>query len=245
MRPTTLSLTDPRRLRRGLATVASISLCLATPAASQGIEGMPIVGYADRLSVAQGETIRFGQLPGAPVSCGRRAPDPRRHQPRRAAPLLMGGYATGRADDSVGGHFNGRIENPRVFDRVLSPDELEALKDGEPPTEPVAAWDFSAGISTREVSDTSSNRLHGRAMQRPTRGVTGHNWTGQRATSNGLRHNTRRFTSTTTTWTTRAGTWTSSTRFPRPCGAGCMPSGCARARVPQVSRSLFGIVKTH
>ena len=59
MRPTTLSLTDPRRLRRGLATVASISLCLATPAASQGIEGMPIVGYADRLSVAQGETIRF------------------------------------------------------------------------------------------------------------------------------------------------------------------------------------------
>ena len=90
----------------------------------------------------------------------------------------MGGYATGRADDSVGGHFNGRIENPRVFDRVLSPDELEALKDGEPPTEPVAAWDFSVGISSREVSDTSSNRLHGRAMQRPTRGVTGHNWTG-------------------------------------------------------------------
>ena len=94
-------------------------------------------------------------------------------------PLLVGGYWTGGALDTVGGHFNGRIESPRVFDRVLSGSEIEALKDGAPPVGPVAAWDFSAGISSRDVSDTSSNRLHGRAMEMPTRGVTGHDWNGR------------------------------------------------------------------
>ena len=42
----------------------------------------------------------------------------------------------------------------------------------------MAAWDFSVGISTRDVRDTSSNQLHGKTVQMPTRAVTGHNWTG-------------------------------------------------------------------
>ncbi len=351
MRPTFLSLTGPSQLQLRLAAVTFISLCLAVPADNQGIERMPVVGYADRLSVAQGETIRFmvsSKLPRYRADLvrlihgdtnpegpglkeevvesdinqtypGRRqeltagsyvlvedhpslrlsgsftlqawiAPstpgegtqgiitkysaedrrgyglfiaedgdlalwigDPngnveqvRSGVPLRAwapasafrglnqgvnsttwyfvaatfeassgrvtlhqepavewpldgsraltettvaarsvgqsdAPLLMAGYWTWREGKMarVGGHFNGRIEDPRVFDRALSQDELEALKGGAAPRQPVAAWDFSADVSSRKVSDTAPNQLHGLAVQMPTRGVTGHSWTGR------------------------------------------------------------------
>lgn len=97
------------------------------------------------------------------------------------APLVMAGYqappAGGRA--TIDGHFNGRIQNPRVFDRALSRPEVEALRDGAEPGAPVAAWDFSRDIGSRNVHDTSSHRLHGRTVQMPTRGVTGQGWTGE------------------------------------------------------------------
>ena len=42
-----------------LTAAAGIALLLAVPARGQGIEQKPVVGYADRLSVRPGETIRF------------------------------------------------------------------------------------------------------------------------------------------------------------------------------------------
>ena len=91
------------------------------------------------------------------------------------ADLLVAGY---RTEDSVEGVFNGKLESPKIFDRALSRPEIEALKEGQEVAKPVAAWDFSVGISTRDVRDTSSNQLHGKTVQMPTRAVTGHNWTG-------------------------------------------------------------------
>lgn len=74
-------------------------------------------------------------------------------------------------------HFNGRIEAPRIFLRSLNRKEMlslvEAKRNGL-----VASWDFSIGISTEQISDTSGNELHGRLVNLPTRGVAGNVWNG-------------------------------------------------------------------
>ena len=100
------------------------------------------------------------------------------------APLLLAGY--GDRDDSgkaiVRGHFNGKIDSPRVFGRALGPDEVEALAQGGPPSRfgdaLVAAWDFARDFSTARVTDSSLNNLHGQAVNMPARAMTGHNWKG-------------------------------------------------------------------
>ena len=42
----------------------------------------------------------------------------------------------------------------------------------------VGAWDFSADISSERVTDRTSHALHGKTVNFPTRGMTGHNWDG-------------------------------------------------------------------
>jgi N,N-dimethylformamidase len=93
--------------------------------------------------------------------------------------LIMAGYAD--AEGGVGGHFNGKIDRPRLFARALSDAELDELKgEGAALALPdlVAAWDFSQEISSSRVVDVGPHALHGTAVNCPTRGVTGANWTG-------------------------------------------------------------------
>ena len=66
----------------------------------------------------------------------------------------MGGYFR-RVDKGrtvCGGFYNGRIDSPRIANRVLSPAEMELAKtrpvDGALATSIVGAWDFSEGITT-------------------------------------------------------------------------------------------------
>ena len=94
------------------------------------------------------------------------------------APLLMAGYREWRdtAQQLVGGNFNGKIEAPKLFGRALSSQELDGLRNDGGPSDVVTAWDFSLDISSRRVSDTGPNHLHGQTVQMPTRGMTGHNW---------------------------------------------------------------------
>ena len=40
------------------------------------------------------------------------------------------------------------------------------------------AWDFSLDIPSQRITDVSGNGLHGESVNLPTRGMTGHNWTG-------------------------------------------------------------------
>jgi N,N-dimethylformamidase len=97
-----------------------------------------------------------------------------------AAPFLIAASWSG-ADASqanVSGHFNGKIDNPRLYRRVLTGQELDAIGQGRGPSDAVASWDFSLEIPTNRVTDSSARRLHGVAVNTPTRAVTGHNWTG-------------------------------------------------------------------
>ncbi len=98
--------------------------------------------------------------------------------PNRADFIMSGFPQTFGANGAlIEGHFNGKIDGPRVYDRALNPDEIARLRSGSPPDDGlVAEWDLAAGISSDTVTDRSGNELHGRAVQMPLRGVTGHNW---------------------------------------------------------------------
>ena len=105
--------------------------------------------------------------------------------PWSAVPLVIGGYVEGGSADEpeIGGHFNGKIDAPRVFARAQSLVELKASRDRLPSVdvgeEVVASWDFAVDAASDRVRDRSANGLHGRTVNMPTRAVTGHNWIGQ------------------------------------------------------------------
>jgi N,N-dimethylformamidase len=86
----------------------------------------------------------------------------------------------------IEGHYNGKIDRPRVYGRALDTDELIALASGRQPdsTGLLACWDFADGIGpegipTDRVTDVSGNHLHGRCINMPARAMTGHNWSGR------------------------------------------------------------------
>jgi N,N-dimethylformamidase len=133
-------------------------------------------------------TIRLVQRLLRPMELGRTSATAE-HTARTAiahadAPLLIAGHRA-RTEDGrtvVRGHFNGKIDRPRLFDRALGADEVEQLCGWEDPRDVaagslVAAWDFAADIGTQRVTDTSVNGLHGRTVNLPMRAVTGANWT--------------------------------------------------------------------
>lgn len=97
-------------------------------------------------------------------------------------PVLIGAHwlTRGANDGDTGGHFNGKIDSPKLFNRALSSDEIDALEHDCAPAHfeesLVAAWDFSKDISSKKASDISSNALHGNVVNMPARGMTGYNW---------------------------------------------------------------------
>ena len=104
--------------------------------------------------------------------------------PRHECPLTMGGYfkKIDRGRTLCGGHYNGKIDSPRIANVALSAAEMVALRTWPVATElgnaVVGAWDFSADIMSTKVTDLSPNHLHGKTVQLPTRAMTGWNWTG-------------------------------------------------------------------
>jgi N,N-dimethylformamidase len=119
-------------------------------------------------------------------------------------PLVIAGYVdrrdTGPLGRSsvpegviVGGHYNGKIDSPRLCNRALERLQIEQMKQGARPelderrgpgptgelsTCMVASWDFSDGISTRRATDRGPYKLHGEVVNLPTRAMTGYNWRG-------------------------------------------------------------------
>ena len=101
------------------------------------------------------------------------------------APFLIGaGWLKADGSRRFGEHvFNGKIGTPRVFDRALAPAEIGALVTE--PADPaltasaIAAWDFAQEPASTRVIDSSPQGHHGTTVNRPMRGVTGHNWRGE------------------------------------------------------------------
>jgi N,N-dimethylformamidase len=110
-----------------------------------------------------------------------------RPRPPPTLPFLMAAHVKQvRAADPdrrviAAGHFNGKIEAPRLAARALERRNIEALVARVPARllpDVVGAWDFAQDIPTDRIVDVSPNRLDGIAVNLPARAMKGHRWTG-------------------------------------------------------------------
>ena len=131
---------------------------------------------------ARSGIVRVVQTPLSGVPLGGRAAEAVRPvDPASAAspeaPLLFAAWSESPAGTrlATGGHFNGKLEAPRLAAGVRGEREMAEL----PAAEALGAWDFSRDIDGERVSDLSPRQRHGRTVNLPTRAVTGHNWTGE------------------------------------------------------------------
>ncbi len=96
-------------------------------------------------------------------------------------PLLMAGLPA--ADGKVEGHYNGKLDGPALFERVLGPAELEAALLRPLPAalrrDLVGAWDFASAIPTTAVLDRGPFGLGGELVNLPARAMKGWSWTGE------------------------------------------------------------------
>ncbi len=81
------------------------------------------------------------------------------------------------------GHFNGRLDSPRLLKEAVSKDALFACVRQEEPAPNDSTlggfWDFATGIGQQTFKDLSANRLTGRFKNLPTSAVTGFRWSGK------------------------------------------------------------------
>lgn len=102
-----------------------------------------------------------------------------------AAPLIFAAHISDSSNGRslVAGHYNGKLERPRLADRTMTRLEMEQLRGDAIPASlqsaVVAAWDFAREMTTERVIDVSANRCHGETVQLPARAMTGSNWTGE------------------------------------------------------------------
>jgi N,N-dimethylformamidase len=86
--------------------------------------------------------------------------------------VLIGSFeASGRRPT-----FNGRIERPMLFDRVLDTNEIAQAAQGNMLPGLVACWDFAKDISGIRIIDIGRHQFHGTLHNMPTRAVTGSTW---------------------------------------------------------------------
>jgi N,N-dimethylformamidase len=137
---------------------------------------------------AQAGRVSLVQEPLAPPpNINAQMPDPTRVSVQRStsiqslgqnqASLLTAAYWT--ANNAVGGLYNGKIDNPRLYDRALSAAQIDAIRTGTSREPAYANWDFSQQIPTTTVVDVGARHLNGSTVNLPVRALTGHNWTRQ------------------------------------------------------------------
>jgi len=97
-----------------------------------------------------------------------------------AGPFCIAAHGT--APHAMTGHFNGKIDRPRVASRALDRGEIEALAGADVPAslagEVEAAWDFARDMTRDRIVDISDNGRDGRIVNLPARAMTGYNWAG-------------------------------------------------------------------
>lgn len=106
---------------------------------------------------------------------------------RNGAPVQFAAHVAEDTDEIIGqlpgALFNGKLDSPRIYTRCLSMEEARRAVSTPLAFDGVlGAWEFEAEITStglsdpRAVTDVSPNRLKGRTVNMPTRGVTGFNW---------------------------------------------------------------------
>ena len=145
--------------------------------------GVPTVWYFVAVSYdADGGRVVFVQRPQTPFPGDPTRTTVERTTAMRALapnelPLLMAAHWSGSGEArEAAGHYNGKIDNPRVYARALGAAEIDAIERGGGPDDALADWDLASDIESETVSDRSPQGLHGRTVNAPTRAVTGHTW---------------------------------------------------------------------
>ncbi len=81
------------------------------------------------------------------------------------------------------GCFNGKLDRPSLWSRLLSDEEIRGVHSGiDPLSLPdglAGCWDFSQELSSPRVIDRSLASRDGLCVNHPMRGVVGANWTGR------------------------------------------------------------------
>ncbi len=77
----------------------------------------------------------------------------------------------------VTGHFNGKIDSPKLYQETGSP----YIRDDKPNKLPniLADWNFSLDMTSTKIIDQGPLKLNGILINMPTRAMTGPQWTGE------------------------------------------------------------------
>lgn len=129
---------------------------------------------AERLTISQIAVQRFPKIAdSASDSVSARG----HHNVLSRSPILFG--ASMAAGGFPGWFFNGKIENPRIYDGAYSAGQIALIMLGcASPLKPAADWDFAENMRGDRLSDRGPHRLHGRFFNLPHRAVTGCGWSG-------------------------------------------------------------------
>lgn len=125
-----------------------------------------------RQAIIGQQALKTGRPEGPAGTAGAEVSLP---QPIGARQILI----SAAGDENGGLTFNGRIERPLIFDRVLLSEDIAAAAEGKSVPGLVAGWDFSREISSTRIVDIGPHGLHGQLVNMPTRAVTGSKWTGR------------------------------------------------------------------
>lgn len=102
--------------------------------------------------------------------------------PLRIAAARNGAGAARAKFEKPGDVFNGRIQDVRIANRVLSSKEIDLLSSERVPKALkktiVADWDFAKGMKSTRIRDISGNGIDGVAVNIPDRAVRGRFWNG-------------------------------------------------------------------
>jgi N,N-dimethylformamidase len=102
-------------------------------------------------------------------------------------PFTMAAFvasADGGPRPRMAGHFNGKIDRPRVCRGALPRERIVAFVEQPRGRDVLAAWDFGHDIDHHGIAavsrahDVSPNGLHGEVVNLPARAMTGYNWRG-------------------------------------------------------------------
>jgi N,N-dimethylformamidase beta subunit-like, C-terminal len=86
----------------------------------------------------------------------------------------------GRPPQLAAWPFDGRIENPHLYGRLLSDDEIEKTRvSPENVADPVFAYDFAEASNSSRIIDKGPHKLVGSLVNHPARAMRASRWTGR------------------------------------------------------------------